>query len=286
MSTSSEPRAVVADLAAACDLAFCADGPQLIGLTPHTDGLRLVGGPAFRLPEDLLSWDVPDEWVGLVVVAGGRCHSLADRAAPPGSAHFAFALDRQGRHATFVTSSAGTIRSIDGDTPVGHVVDITHRLLDLPSPAPPADPRDLVAVRWLEELLDLTDDPSMQGATDDWSVVAQAHPAFDGAGSRPIDLATATRLAATEVGWEVLLAAMVRDGWGFGHLGPDELARLDAASFSRFVMAAHRTVPELWSQLEWRLSPSIASRVRHTLTRAGGTAPTVRDVRGREGRAG
>jgi hypothetical protein len=277
----------VADLGAACDLAFCSGGPQLVGLTPHGDGLRLIDGPAFDLPEDLLSWDVPAEWVGLVVVAGGRCRSLSDRAAVPGRAHFAFGLDRRGRHATFLTSPTGTIRSIDGDIPIGRVVDVAHRLLDLAAPGPPADPRDLVAVRWFEELLDLTEDPAMQGATDDWSVVAQAHPAFAAAaGSRPVDLAAATRFAAVEADWDALLAVMVEDGWGFGHIGPEALSRLDAASFSRFVMASHHTVSELWAQLEWRLSPSIASSVRRTLTTAGGSVPTTRDVRDRGGRAG
>jgi hypothetical protein len=222
-----------------------------------------------------------------VVVAGGRCHSLADRDAPAGSAHFAFALDRRGRYATFVTSPTGTMRSVDGECPVGHVVDIAHRLLDLPAPGAPADPRDLVAVRWLEELLDLSDDPLMEGFIGDWSLVAQAHPAFAGAaGARPVDLAAATRFAAGSADWGVLLAAMVGDGWAFGHLGPDQLARLDAASFSRFVMARHQTVPDLWSQLERRLSPAIATRVRDTLVKAGGTAPATTDVRGREGRAG
>jgi hypothetical protein len=287
MSTPSQPRAVAADLGAACDLAFCSGGPQLVGLSSDPAGLRLVDGPRFQLPEDLLSWDVPDSWFGLVVVAGGRCHSLADRDASPGRAHFAFALDRDGRHATFLTSSAGTMRSVDGERPVGHVVDVAHRLLDLPAPGAPADPRDLVAVRWLEELLDLSDDKAMEGFIDDWSLVAQAHPAFAGAaGPSPIDLAAATRVAARSADWGVLLAAMVSDGWAFGHLGPDQLARLDAASFSRFVMAGHDTVTDLWSQLEWRLSPAIAARLRDTLTTAGGTAPAFPDVRGREGRAG
>ncbi len=79
---------------------------------------------------------------------------------------------------------------------------------------------------------------------------------------------------------------MVEDGWAYGHLGPEQLARLDAASFSRFVMAAHQTVSELWSQLEWRLSPEIVRRIHETLSSAGGTAPAIRGVRGREGRAG
>jgi hypothetical protein len=287
MSTPSDPCAVVADLGAACDLAFCSGGPQLVGLTPHPDGLCLVDGPAFRFPEDLLTWDVPRSWIGLVVVAGGRCHSPADPDARPGGAHFAFALDRRRRHATFLTSPAGTIRSIDGDLPVGHVVDVAHRLLDLAAPDPGADPCDLVAVRWLEELLDLTDDPAMQGATDEWWLIAQAHPAFAGAaGARPADLAAATRLVAGSTDWEVLLAAMVDDGWGFGHLGPEQLARLDAPSFSRFVMARHQTVPVLWSQLEGRLSPSIAARVHQTLVTAGGTAPTTGAVTARDGSVG
>ena len=231
--------------------------------------------------------------MGLVVVAGGRCRSTSVDDAPsdsdtqPGTAHFAFALDRGGKHATFVTSSSGTIRSIDGDRPAGHVVDVAHRLLDLPAPGPPADPRDLVAVRWLEELLDLSDDPAMQGFVDDWALVAQTHPAFGGAaGSRPIELAAATRFAAGATGWEVLLSTMVADGWAFGHLGPEQLGRLDGPAFSRFVMAGHQSVPELWSELEWRLSLPIAERVRQTLVTAGGTPPTNDHVRGHESGAG
>jgi hypothetical protein len=293
MSTPLPPRAVAPDLGAACDLAFCSGGPQLVGLTPDETGLLLVDGPTFRYPEDLLAWQVPRSWVGLVVVAGGRCRSISggdassESGAPPDTAHFAFALDRRGMHATFVTSASGTIRSVDGDRPAGHVVDVAHRLLDLPAPGAPADPRDLVAVRWLEELLDLSDDPAMHGFVDDWSLVAQTHPAFVGAaGERPSDLAAATRLAARSTDWATMLSAIVDDGWAFGHLGPDQLARLDAASFSRFVMARHLTVPELWALLEWRLSLPIAARVHQTLVTAGGTPPTDDDVRGHAGRAG
>jgi hypothetical protein len=287
MSNHSHVRGAVApDLGSACDLAFCRGGPVLVGLVEAPCGLRLIDGPAFDLPEELLGREVPRDWVGLVVVAGGRCHSFGHPAPTPSRAAFAFALDRDGHHATFVTSDTGTIHQVDGERPRGHVVDVAHRLLDLPAPGEPLDPRELVAVRWLEELLDLCDDPTMSGCLDDWSIVAQAHPAIAAAdGQRPADLAVATRRTAGPTEWGRVLDSLVEDGWAFGHLGPEQLARLDAASFSRFVMARHRSVHELWAQLEWQLPSSIAHRVRDTLDASGGS-PELGDLRGRIGGAG
>src|SRR4051812_49498699 len=121
MSNPSDPCRVVApDLGTACDLAFCAGGPQLVGLAPDDGGLRLVDGPTFRLPEDLLSWQGPHWWSGLVVVAGGRCHSPSRRQEPAGTAPFAFALRPAGRPATLFTPAAGPNRTAGGGPPAGH----------------------------------------------------------------------------------------------------------------------------------------------------------------------
>jgi hypothetical protein len=255
----------------ACDLAGRLDGKRLVGLTDVRGGVGLVDACSFDLPEDLLRVEVPAHWIGLVVIGGGRCHHLdGDRAA--GRARFAYALDRSAAHASVLSTSSGTLRQSGGrgDGPAGHVVDVAHRLLGLPSPGPSVDGALLSLVQWLEELLDVSTDPDMGGFVDDWWNVAELHPAACWAeGASPTQIAAAARAQGACVDWEGALAALVAQGSSFGHLGPEQLARLDGTAFSRFAMAIRPTVGELLDALADRLEPHVHSLVRETVESTG-----------------
>jgi hypothetical protein len=276
------------DLTNACDLARRKGGARLVGLQQLEGDLRLVEASSFDLPEDLLVVEVPRHWSGVVVTGGGRCHHL-DGDRPAGRAQFAYALDRSARHASVVSSASGTICEAGGpgEGPAGHVVDVAHRLLDLPSPGRAVDPAVLHLVHWLEELLDLATDPDMTGFVDDWWNVVELHPAAAWTeGASPSQLAAAALEQGASVGWDAVLATLVQTGSSFGHLRSDQLARLDGTAFSRFVMASRPTVGELLDALAGRLEPGVRSLVRETVESTGVRAGHPVDLPGHGGADG
>ncbi len=263
------PRPV--DLAGVCDLAICRDAPVLIGLTATSEGLSLDREVTFEVPEDLLTIQIPPEWAGVALVADGTCRSIDRPEAPPiGRARFCFALTRAGESASLMITAEGSHRAEGVDAPIGHAVDVCHRLLDLATEPEPSPVLQLVHAEWLAELADMATAPTMAGLCDDWGLVASLHPyAHATRRQSPDALGRAAARHVEACTWAGIHTALVTAGGRFLHIPPAGVARLDGPSFARFALGARPPRSVSWFELCEILDPRILAKIRRTMAVAG-----------------
>jgi hypothetical protein len=234
-----------------CDAVFTLDGPACLGIVRDGRSFALRDGPRVRCVDDLIGFGAPDDWCGVAFVADGRGVHLDD-----GGEHrlrLAFALTRDGHHASMITSPLGADRlggaGHDDDRPAGHLADLCHRALGLDAAPERSTPDLLDHAAWLERLLAASAAvPDLD--LDDWSTVVSHHPAF----GRPVGLS-----------WADAHRRLVELGCGIDGFTPEEVAWMDAPTLARYLLDGVPRLQPLLDALGHLVSTSTMDRVHATL---------------------
>lgn len=132
----------------------------------------------------LLGFTAPDDWLGIGVVAGDCAITPVDG---EDSAHpdpddlpsrVVYLLNRSGEGVTAVGLSENepTMFEHPRAGARGHLVDVCHRSLGLPTPEPTTSTASLVTAIWLDRVADLV---LGSDAWPGWSTIARLHPAVE-----------------------------------------------------------------------------------------------------------
>jgi hypothetical protein len=270
-----------------CDLALALESGRLSGLIPtSTSKLRLVRGPEFEFPEDLIGFTPPNDWHGVVLAATGRATLLEPDHGRPFVApvEVAFAVDRSGRSGAITRSADGAIDLADlsdGDNDSGGlVVDVCRRVLRLPTPPETVGLIRLEHQGWLLFLLETVDAASMTGWADDWDLVALSHPmALDSPTTEPSVLGSTLWSAYHGADWSRLHAAVVASDHRWDDLDPDQVAWLDAGSFARYVLESRPALGELLDALRPSVTDDVFASVLAAIEWAGDIFDSISEHR-------
>jgi hypothetical protein len=244
---------------------------RLWGLITHRRGFRLVDSTGVGVPEDLIGFDAPSHWSGVVLGTTGTMRHLDDEH-PPQRVRIGYALGRSGIATSTITTLDGRTLATPGGAPVGHIPDVAHRILGMPTEPEARTPLALMVTSWLLEVVDLATDPAMSGWTDDWLAVADLHPAADlCAGRTPGALSAALHLPGAIPTWEDVHEAAVTTGLGIGGFLPWHVEWLDPSSLGRFLLARVTPVHELLT----RVVEVVPSEVARSVTKCVLGAATV-----------
>jgi hypothetical protein len=217
----------------------------LWGLVAHRRGYRLIDTAGAAVPEDLIGFDAPPEWAGIVLGTTGTMRHVDDPRRPE-KVRLGYALDRTGATATAVTTLDGRILATPRSPAVGHIPDVAHRILGMACAPEPTSPLPLLISSWLLEVVDLATDPAMAGWTDDWLAVADLHPAAElCTGRSPGELSAALQLDGAVPSWSELYDAARAVGIGIGGFEPWEVEWLDPPSLARFLLARTSAITDL-----------------------------------------
>jgi hypothetical protein len=237
--------------------------PLLVGLTD--DGVDHVtppaifgagagaGGEPIDLVASLVGFDAPDDWNAVAVVVQGRSWLLDDRAADPRPVRLTHVVDRGGQVVSVVRHAGDAPRVQRGDGE-GRLVDVCHRILGLPTPAPPPDSTALWALQWLDGVVSrVARGERMRGLV----AAARAHPAIELVAEhdpRLVDEAIARlvrlgSLMGRQRPWSRLRQACADGTWSVDDLTPAGAAWMDDGMFARWVLAEYPTFDDYLAEL-------------------------------------
>jgi hypothetical protein len=137
---------------------------------------------------------------------------------------------------------AGRLRPSSGEVsdtgPAGGLLDdCLSRAFGLPTPPPPAPPHELMAIRWLEDVL---------------------------AGSA----AALPESLPSRCGWEAVRRRLIGGEWNDDYrLTPDDAAWMDDGMLARWVLGEHAPLPRLLAQLDTVVGATAARWARAEVTR-------------------
>jgi hypothetical protein len=125
---------------------------------------------------ELAGSTAPPEWA----MFGLRVHASAHHLDEPGTSErvtSTYLLHRSGEEASVLRRGSSTT-SLTGPA-VGTIPDLCHRILDLPTPAPPASAALVWSIAWLDRILDAWGDPARRrGLSSSWDQCGRLHPAL------------------------------------------------------------------------------------------------------------
>ncbi len=244
------PVGVHPDLAHAAAFAARSGTNHLWGLVADARGHRSVSGTDVALPEDLVGFDAPPEWEGLVFASTGTMRRVESDGGPQ-RIRLGYALNRSGASASSIATLDGRHLLTPTKPPSGHVPDVCRRVLGMSTEAELRSPAPLLVEGWLQEIIDLASDPTMAGWADDWLAVADLHPAADLCTGRSPEELRSALLDAPEAHrtWQALYDSAVALGTPVAGFEPWEVEWLDASSLARFLLAAAPPVEGLLARV-------------------------------------
>lgn len=192
--------------------------------------------------EALLGFVAPRDWSAIGMCVTASSVPLAPDGTVPGGrqdqSRVLLVVDRHGRHITRI-HAGGELQSEPGEA-TGPLVDLCHRVLEMPTPVPAQSTMYLWAVLWLDRIVA---DFAPAGAAPNWRQITHLCPGFEVGrgvfGPRPTadQIATLGRALTAGYDWEAL-RELQASGHGFlPEPDPDLAGWMDEGMFARWVLA-------------------------------------------------
>lgn len=233
-------------------------GQVTLGLRPVAAGVHPFAALAGLV--------APDPWQVFGLRVQGTAHRLDDGLRRRTTS--TFAVDRHGGEAAVVRDGDRGIEP--GPGAVGTIPDLCRRVLGLPTPPPPARPRLLFALAWLDRVLEAWSDPARRRRLmSSFGAVAALHPALAPGAEVPtgaVALADRALRHAAEWPWSRLRAqpeVLVPPGGG---LPARVTAWLDDGAYARWLLGAYPDPGRLAADVTALLGPAVGAEVQLALT--------------------
>jgi len=235
-----------------------------VGIAIGTDGVDLHLRPiGCHVPaaEQLCGFDAPAHWDVVGIVARGLARPLAAGAMPRGEVVVVHLQARSGASCSMIGAAPGPLQPA-GAACGGRLVDVCRRTLGLPTDPPDTPPLQWWAARWLDLLVGVAGLELHRSGHELVGHFPGPPPAA------PADLddleAHGLRLGRTTA-WSSLRAAAAAGTLAVPGITPGHAAWMDDGMFARWALDALPSCHTSLAELEPRLPPTLAHRLRRLL---------------------